>query len=233
MVVGLLQIGLTILLWRRRKDLRWLGVGALVLVCAQGTLGALTVAFKLPWAISTLHLLTAQAYVALLVYLAYRTRQTPTRASDDAVARITNLKGWIAAGAGLILAQIVLGGLMRHNGGALASVQFPLHDGSLWPAGAPIALKLHMAHRIFGVVAGLFAVAVAGAVFRQAKGWTAMRLLAAATPLLIATQVLLGAVTILYMRPVAVVVGHFAVGISLWIAWFSMALMARRAGGAR
>jgi heme A synthase len=87
-----------------------------------------------------------------------------------------------------------------------------------------------MAHRIFGVIVGLFAVAVAGAAFRQARGWTAMRLLAAATPVLIATQVLLGAMTILYMRPVTVVVGHFAVGISLWIAWFTMALMARRAG---
>lgn len=228
MVVGLLQILLTVVLWRRRPELRWHGVCALVLVCFQGALGAITVAYQLPWAVSTLHLLTSQAYTALLIYLVFRTG-APIAVSPQVAARVGRLRGWIAAAAGIILAQIVLGGLMRHNGGALASLDFPLHEGSLWPAGAPIALQLHMAHRILGVVAGLLLVAVAGAVFRQAAGWTRVRLLAAATPVLVAGQVLLGSLTILYHRPVAVVVAHFGIGALLWMTWFALTLVARRA----
>jgi len=228
MTVGLLQIALTVLLWRRRKDLRWLGVGALGLVIVQGSLGALTVAFKLPWAVSTLHLLVAQLYIGLLIYIASRTSKSGV-ATNAARQRVADLRNWIATAAGLVLVQIVLGGLMRHNGGALASLDFPLHQGSIWPSDAPIALQLHMAHRWVGVLVGLYAMAVAGAVFRQARGWTTMRLLAALTPVLVGTQVLLGSLTILYLRPVPVVVAHFTIGVGLWILWFSMLLMARRA----
>src|SRR3954471_149937 len=57
MTVGLLQIALTVLLLRRRPDLRGLGWLLLGLVIAQGALGAITVKYKLPWFVSTGHLL--------------------------------------------------------------------------------------------------------------------------------------------------------------------------------
>src|SRR5262249_37053908 len=55
--VGMLTIALTVWLWltEPRRWLRWLGVGALAAVVAQGVLGGLTVLFFLPASVSTAH----------------------------------------------------------------------------------------------------------------------------------------------------------------------------------
>jgi len=74
MTVGLLQIALTVLLFMRRPQLRKLGWLLLGLVIAQGALGAITVKFKLPWFVSTGHLLLGMSYFATLIYTAFRTR---------------------------------------------------------------------------------------------------------------------------------------------------------------
>lgn len=230
MSVGLLQIVLTVLLWRRRPSLRWLGVGALVMVCAQGALGAITVQYKLPWMVSTTHLLMAMAYLATLLYIAWRTR--PSTDAPGIARPLGSARTWISVAAIAVLLQILLGGLMRHHGGALASVDLPLHNGSLWPAGAPLALKLHMAHRIGGILVALIAVAAAHMVFRQSRGWPALRRLALAAGLVVVVQVGLGVMTIASLRAVPIAVSHFAVAALLWGLWCSMWLMTSAVRGA-
>src|SRR4051812_10256333 len=78
MSVGLLQIALTATLWKRKGSLRLLGFVLLGLVIAQGMLGAITVAYKLPWFISSSHLALGMSYFATLIYTAYRTRSAPS-----------------------------------------------------------------------------------------------------------------------------------------------------------
>ena len=68
MTVGLLQIALTLVLVLRRPALRRLAWILLGLVVAQGALGAITVGFKLPWYVSTGHLLLGMSYFATLIY---------------------------------------------------------------------------------------------------------------------------------------------------------------------
>jgi heme a synthase len=78
MTVGFLQIALTFLLLRRRSDctrLAWLLMGMVLL---QGALGAITVQYKLPWFVSTGHLLLGMSYFATLIYTAFRTRPRPS-----------------------------------------------------------------------------------------------------------------------------------------------------------
>ena len=79
--VGILQIVVTILLWRQRSELRGLGVLALAMVIGQGGLGALTVKFKLPWVVSTLHLASGLLYFSLLIFLALATRPRSSQLS--------------------------------------------------------------------------------------------------------------------------------------------------------
>src|SRR4029077_19817798 len=67
MTVGLLQIALTVVLWRRRPERRPLAVVLLILVILQGALGAVTVGFKLKWWVSTGHLLLGMSYLATLI----------------------------------------------------------------------------------------------------------------------------------------------------------------------
>lgn len=223
--VGLLQIVLTILLWRRRPELRRLAVVLLALVCFQGALGAITVGFKLPWAVSTLHLLCAFSYLTLLLYTAARTRPG---AAERRPIDLGKTRVWIEAAAIAVLAQILLGGLVRHHEAALASVDLPLHHGSLWPDGAPLALQIHMAHRIGAVLVALIVVVAAIAVFCRARGHRLLRGLSLTAIALVFAQIGLGVWTILSFRYTPIAVGHFVGATLLWTVWVVMFLMTRR-----
>jgi cytochrome c oxidase assembly protein subunit 15 len=137
---------------------------------------------------------------------------------------------WIEAAAIAVLAQILLGGLVRHHEAALASIQLPLHDGSIWPAGAPLALKIHMAHRIGAVLVTLVVIAAAIKVFAAARGQRLLRGLSLAAIGVVLAQVSLGVWTILSYRYTPVAVGHFIGATALWTLWVSMALMTSRKG---
>lgn len=213
MLVGLLQLGLSVLLWIRRPALRRLAAVALVMVALQALLGALTVHFKLPWFVSTAHLMLAMAYFATTLYECWRTRPAPAGAPRRAAPGV---RRWIAIGGAAILAQILLGGLVRHHGAALASIELPLHHGSLWVADAPLPLQLHLAHRLGGVLLGGIAVVAAIAVARRAGDWTSLRRIALAVPVAVLLQITLGALVILSFRTVAITVLHFGGAALLW-----------------
>jgi cytochrome c oxidase assembly protein subunit 15 len=222
MLVGLLQLGLSVLLWIRRPSLRRLAAIALVMVALQALLGALTVYFKLPWFVSTGHLMLAMAYLATTLYQCWRTRPEPAAAPRHAPPRT---RRWIAIGGAAVLAQILLGGLVRHHGAALASIDLPLHDGALWVSDGPLPLQLHLAHRLGGVVFGGIAVIAAIAVARSARGWPALRRTALAVPVAVLLQISLGALVILSFRTVGVTVLHFGGAALLWGLFAAMWLM--------
>jgi heme a synthase len=232
MAVGFLQIGLTVaLLARRRRELGGLAIVTLVAVLVQGLLGALTVKYKLPWFVSTAHLTLAFLYLAALIFLAWRTRPDAPAALDRGSIDIGRARRAVAIAGVLVLGQIVLGGLVRHSGGALASIDWPLHQGSLWPGG-PLVLQLHMAHRIGGVVVGVVAIACAVVVYRAARGHRRLRAMAAAVPFVIAGQIALGLWIIASFRQVPVVVAHFAGAATLWSLWVGMWWMTAARGPA-
>ena len=229
MTVGLLQIFLTIALWRRRRDLRGLAVLLLGLVIAQGVLGAITVAYKLPWFVSTGHLLTGMSYFALLVYTAFRTRRALTvpelQARDVALGALGNARGWIIAAAAAVLVQLLLGALVRHGGAAMVCLGMPTctRVGEWWPD--TFVQHLHMVHRAVGVLVGIITTAAAIAVARRASAWPRLRLMMFAAPVLVAAQITLGIFTVLTLRSVPVAVAHFAGATALWALWMSAAMM--------
>ncbi len=210
MLVGFLQIGLTVLLWRKGKILRRLGIVALVMVCVQGGLGAVTVGLKLPWMVSTAHLLLAMSYLALLFYIAARTAPIAYAKYEKSP------KPWLVVAGIAVLSQIALGGLVRHHEAALASIQLPLHNGTLWPSGAPLALQLHMAHRIWGVVVALVILVCSHFLYRAGKFDLGLRRRALALPAVVCAQVTLGVSVILSYRDVSVAVLHFGGAALLW-----------------
>ena len=231
MTVGLLQIALTILLLRRTpmKGLAWLLLG---MVIAQGALGAITVQYKLPWFVSTAHLLLGMSYFAMLIYTAFRTRPAPSALE---LGRHEKLRGelgtartWIAVAAGTVFIQLLLGALVRHHGAAMVCLGVPscTISGDWWPDSG--VQHLHMIHRGFGVVVGIVTTIAAVIVYRRATAWPQLRLLALVAPLLVVLQIVLGIYTVLTMRSVPVAVGHFAGAVSLWALWISALLMTRR-----
>ncbi|HEY0476604.1 MAG TPA: COX15/CtaA family protein [Kofleriaceae bacterium] len=231
MTVGLLQIALTVLLLRRPqlRGLAWILLG---LVIAQGALGAITVGYKLPWFVSTGHLLLGMSYFATLIYTAFRTRPAPTPAEVDRHARLRDELGgarrWIAIASGAVFVQLLIGALVRHLGAAMVCLGIPActRGGDWWPDAA--VQDLHMIHRGFGVVVAIVTTIAAVAIFRRARSWPALRLLAVIAPVLVVAQLALGIYTVLTLRAVPLAVGHFAGAASLWALWMSAWLLTGR-----
>lgn len=227
MTVGLLQIALTWLLLRRgQRRLGWILLG---LVIAQGALGAITVKYKLPWFVSTAHLLLGMSYFATLIYTAFRTRPAPSVVELDHHARLRDELGsgrrWIAVACVAVFVQLLVGALVRHLGAAMVCLGMPscTRTGEWWPDAA--VQDLHMIHRGVGVAIAVITSVAAVIVFRRARSWPALRALALIAPVLVAAQIALGVFTVLTLRAVPLAVGHFAGAASLWALWMSAWLM--------
>ncbi|MBA3539753.1 MAG: heme A synthase [Deltaproteobacteria bacterium] len=226
MTVGLLQVALTLLLITRRTGLKRLAWLLLGLVIAQGVLGAITVKYKLPWFVSTSHLLLGMSYFATLIYTAFRTRPAPSvvelEQHTKLRAELGSTRRWIAAAVIAVFVQLLLGALVRHLGAAMVCLGMPTCTigGDWWPATG--VQHLHMIHRAFGVVVAIVTITAAVAVYRRARSWSSLRLLAVIAPVLVLGQVALGIFTVLSMRQVPVAVGHFAGAAGLWALWMSM-----------
>jgi heme a synthase len=235
MTVGFLQIALTVLLLRRTalRYLAWLLLG---MVLVQGALGAITVQYKLPWFVSTGHLLLGMTYFAMLIYTAFRTRRAPSALELDRHekqrAALGSARTWIVVAVGAVFVQLLLGALVRHHGAAMVCLGVPhcTMAGDWWPN--TFVQHLHMIHRAFGVVVGVVTTIAAVQVYRHARSWPQLRLLALAAPLLVTLQIVLGIYTVLTLRSVPVAVGHFAGAASLWALWICALLMTRRLQGA-
>lgn len=119
--VGLLTIALVLTFWlrERRAWLRWLGVGALGLVIAQGVLGGLRVVL-LEDTLAIVHAATAQGFFALTVALAVFT--SPEWQNALATNLLTDggrLRRLCAVTMGLIYLQAIFGAVLRHTGDRL------------------------------------------------------------------------------------------------------------------
>src|SRR5262245_34986993 len=129
MTVGLLQVVLTVLLFRRRPQLRKLALLLLLMVVVQGGLGAVTVKYKLPWYVSTAHLLLAMSYFATLIYTAFLTRPAPSVLELETHERQRNELGksarWILIAVAAVFVQLLLGALVRHLGAAMVCLGMP------------------------------------------------------------------------------------------------------------
>ncbi|MBI1960604.1 MAG: COX15/CtaA family protein [Candidatus Rokubacteria bacterium] len=204
----------TILLAMRRP--RAPGVGhtggaLLVLLGVQIGLGGVTVLLRLPHLISTAHLVTALLILAGLLVL-QQPAEIPGRAAfPDKVRRLA------VAGLVVLLAQLALGGYVRHTGAGLACPDFPLCSGDLLPRGW-LAVA-HWVHRWLGMTLLPFFIHLALAARRTPlarPGWS----LAALGGL----QVTLGILAVVLQLPPAVRAAHAAVGYALWgtLVWFSL-----------
>jgi heme a synthase len=119
-VAGLLTIVLAVWTWRtdRRRWMKYLGIGALGTVIAQGVLGGLTVLFYLPPLISSAHAALAQTFFCLTVAMAVFTgprwvEEVPQIESD--VRRPTLITLSLLSIFALYV-QLFLGAMFRHRG---------------------------------------------------------------------------------------------------------------------
>ncbi|MGZ3788477.1 MAG: heme o synthase [Bacteriovorax sp.] len=173
-LVGIFSISLVWLSSRDRKKspehnhLFKMSCLALFLVIAQGALGGITVIYRLPTIVSTMHLGLSLIFFSTLIYINHKSSAGSERfdqMSESAKNFIQqNWKPVIRHGVVLSLAmlylQILLGAFMRHAGaGAACGIgpnnsllcrDFETLGLTAWPNLAQA--QLHMVHRMFAVV---------------------------------------------------------------------------------
>ena len=223
-----------------KAGLPWrLPAGLVVLVVAQGALGAWTVTLKLWPQVVTTHLLGGFATLALLWLLALSLRAPAWRAAPG-------LRPLTVLALVVLVLQVALGGWLTANYAGLACPDFPTCHGEWLPAadfasGFDIAQSvgpnylgglmssdartaIHLAHRL-GALAVLLT-----------SGWLAIRLgnrpIAWLLGGVLAIQLALGVGNVLLVLPLSVAVLHNAGGAALLLMLVSVnfAASSRKAG---
>jgi heme o synthase len=204
---------------RRLRPFGWLAVA---LVFAQALLGGITVLLRLPTPISTAHTATSLLFFLTVLYIAVRARPEaavlpPATAgaspATTAVASPPVVGRFALVAAVAVYFQMVLGGLVRHSGAALACTDVPLCRGSLWPDAHPTVL-IQALHRLNAVAVGLLVLASAIVTFRRATR-PSLRFLAVAAPILVVVQIWLGLRSVTSFLDLATVESHLAVATAL------------------
>jgi protoheme IX farnesyltransferase len=206
---------------RRLRPFGWLAV---VLVIVQALLGGITVLLRLPTPISTAHTATSLLFFMTVLYIAVRSRPervTPPAAAPPIVARAA----LIASVA--VYVQMVLGGLVRHSGAALACTDVPLCRGSLWPHAHPTVL-IQALHRLNAMAVACVVLTSAILSFRHARR-PVTRVLAVLAPALVGVQIWLGIRSVQSFLDLATVESHLAVATALLATLILTALTARPA----
>jgi len=240
MGMGLLAITTAVWLQRRepRRWVRRLGWTALAIVVVQGLIGGKRVllnSIEVPGFDLTLgqmltipHGILAQVYVCVLFAIAASLSRPWLAGAERPVS--TGLRRAAAGLVVLVLAQLVIAAVMRHNMAGLAIPTFPhsTPEGGWLPASSDFRVVIHFVHRVMALVLALAIPALALAVFRQPAVSAGLRRLATALLLLLVVQISLGAATVLSLRDPYFTTGHVIVGALLLAVSFLLAFWMHR-----
>jgi len=214
--VGFLTVILTTWMWLKEKRawVRWLSTAALGAVILQGVLGGLTVIFLLPAWISTLHACLAQTFFCTIIALAVFTSPRWKRGLPVVKSQAENIsvQTLCAATTAAVFTQLILGALMRHTNAGLAIPDFPLALGHIIPPFSSNKVIIHFAHRVGAVIVTAM---IVWTFTRICRSYSDHRLLfrpALAMMVLVAIQLILGAITVWTAKAVIPTTVHVLTG---------------------
>ncbi len=222
-VVMVLVALLVVAAWRTGQDrvVRRASVAALVMVLSQAVIGAFVVWWKLEAESVTLHLATALALVALLIYIGFRARWPADRSRRQGQDR--RFVRLVAAGAGLTYLQMLVGSTVT---GYHAGLAYPLNV--LLPDLGPSVARIQLLHRTLAVLVGALVVVTWVVARRTQRAHPTVTRLAGYAAGLVAVQIGLGVANVANRLSALTVVPHLAVGALLWGTMVALALHADR-----
>ncbi len=237
-VMGLLAIGLVVWLQAResRAWLRRLAWFALAIVIVQGVLGGKRVLLdtiavpgfemSLGQMLRIPHGILAHVYGCLLFAIAAalsRRWTQPVSKTRTPGARVRQLA---IASTLLVLAQLVIAAVMRHNLAGLAIPTFPLTpEGGIIPGEWNYHVAIHFAHRVMACVLGVVLIWFAVAIWRDRGAGRGMKDAASALTCLLVVQIFLGAASVWSLRhpgftTAQVVVGAIMLATTFTLGWW-------------
>jgi heme A synthase len=222
--------------WRRRAEAGVGGRGGVLRMAALGVglgfgaalLGAVTVRFANAPLATLAHWTVAMSLVATTIATLIRAGGlggTSARLGD--VSRKTT-RGALM-GATMALLTVVMGGLTaKYPGAAVSCRGFPLCGRNADVAAA--AVHVQLAHRVLAFVVVLHLIGLAAGVFRRREAPVARRAAATAAALGVLQLVVAAAMVLGHLPPVLRSL-HEATGVSVWLAAFTLAYLARIGSG--
>jgi heme A synthase len=224
-IVVILLALLALVAFRKHRDtplLLWPAVAAFGLVIFQALLGAVVVWLELKADTVVLHLATAMALLALLVYLTAASFAAEGRGSfprDRSISRI----GGVAAGA--VLVVLLVGSYVTGKGAGNVFEDWPLMGGSLVP---DLSVELQAIHFVHRFVAGLAAIVVGIAalkIIRRRDEFPLQARLATIGVVAFAIEVMVGAANVWTDLNAAFVTAHLGLGALIWASFVSVAVV--------
>jgi heme a synthase len=215
MVMGLLAIG-TVVWLQLREDRRWLrtlGWAALTIVIVQGLLGGKRVlldSLAMPGFDMSLgemlripHGILAHLYACVLLAIAAGLSrpwiEAPAIAAGGGLGQRIRALGVISTA--LVIGQLVIAAVMRHNNAGLAIPTFPLTpEGGLVPSAWDFRVGIHFAHRVMAVVLTGALVWLVAELWRSSAAGRGFKRAATLIACLLTIQILLGAVSVWTIR---------------------------------
>lgn len=143
-LVGMFTLILAVWTWLKdpRRWMRWLALGALLLVSVQGILGGLRVVW-LSLDLAVVHACVAQIYFALLIGIMLFTSKAWLTADVGSIStrQAPRLRRTAFLTVGIIFVQIILGALLRHPGTGIDPLLAVLHiTGAVLTTAAVVVL---------------------------------------------------------------------------------------------
>ena len=253
-VVGMLSIALCLWAWRTdtRRHVRWLATGVLGAVIFQGVLGGLRVVL-VKLGLAVVHACFAQAFFCLAaltaVVISRWWSQAPDLTATEDAGRGRRLVALATAAVAVVYLQLIVGALMRHYDAGLAIPDLPLAYGKALPPADAAGLAeanalrdgdpllrhvtlaqvwLHFGHRVGAVLVTAALLAVSACVFRLRRAVVGLFTPAALLLVLLAAQVTLGVLTVLWRKPADLASAHVAVGALVLVTTFVIAVRAAK-----
>jgi cytochrome c oxidase assembly protein subunit 15 len=212
--------------FRDDRRVLWTSVGAFALVLFQAVLGAIVVWLHLKAESVVLHLGTALALVALLVYLnvTLAEREGTSWMRDAVVSR------WAKFAAACVFLLLLVGSYVSGTEGAgKVFSDWPLMNGKVVPDLAVEAQALHFFHRALAAFVGVIVFVVGLRVVKRKAEMPEAARLAHVAMGLFAVEVLIGAANVWTGLNSGFVTAHLAIGAAIWGSLVGMALVTRDA----
>lgn len=211
----ILIIASTILFSRQSTDwkAKLIAIGLIGLLCIQVLLGMLTVTEKLKPVIVLSHLLTGLSILSMLWWTYLDLHFHHDFLIKKSRARI---KPWLWIGFAIVAIQITLGGWVSTHYAGLACIDFPYCNGQVlpqlhWDQLNSDLITIHMLHRIGAMITAVYLCILALRLHANASFKTISKVIL----LLIAAQLSLGILNIIWLRPVWIALPHQLIAILL------------------
>jgi len=214
-VIGFEILGLAILAFidhRDRRSILWPSLAAVGLVGFQAWLGRETVRLGNSGESVTAHLASAMILVGLLVFLTVRAGYPARIGGRGASQRFTLLAAFATA---IIFALLLFGSHVTATSSALVFPDWPLMNGSLFPALTDVTAA-HVLHRWVAAFVGVVVLILAIVAWRTQRDHPTLVRLAVGAALAFLLQVLVGGAQVLTQLAAWTQTLHLALGAGIW-----------------